>query len=303
MNKGLPLAHKIAYSFSRHGFRGSSHIWKFARTFSIEKNGEIVFLPNGFPLIVDRTDWIARSIYEGTYERPLINFLSKISVVDSFVDVGANIGVTLWNGMQKSAPSSSYLAIEPSEQCQRGLELTTQNIDKPGRILKVALGQESSQRLMYGLNNPVQSGGASFVAIDGLNGEKEIIQVRTLDELINEGEVPKPIFLLKIDTEGYEEKVLAGSKDLILRFEVRVFILEVSPSFASTDWVRKLYNEISSGYTFFRLIEDGLIRRKTKIIQLGIEEAVSILDQWNLLVVRNDFLEEEIEITRMVKIS
>ncbi len=303
MKKRFPLAHSIAYSFSRRGFRGSSYIWKFARIFAVENNGDAIFLPNGFPLIVDKTDWIARTIYEGTYERPLINLLRKISVVDSFVDVGANIGVTIWNGMQKSAPNSTYVAIEPSDQCQMGLELTTQNIEKPGRILKVALGQESAQKLMHGLNNPEQSGGASLLALDGLKGERKIIQVRTLDELIREGEIPKPIFLLKIDTEGYEEKVLAGSKDLISRCEIRVFILEVSPSFSSTDWVRKLYNEISNRYTFFRLIEDGLIRKRTRIMQLGIEEAVSFSDQWNLLVFRNDFLEEEIEISRMVKLS
>ena len=269
--------------------------------FKVENNEEEIYLPNGFPLIVNSTDWIARTIYEGTYERPLINLLNKIPVKGCFIDVGANIGVTLWNGMQNSDENSSFIAIEPSEQCQSGLERTSKDIGKPGQILKVALGQTSGILKMHGLNNPKQSGGASLLAHAGLRGDEIAVEVRTLDDLIFEGEISKPISLLKIDTEGYEEKVLAGAKNLVSQFELLIFILEVSPSFGSTDWVRKLYNDISVRYTFFRLVEQGLLQRKTSLVQIEIEEAISIPEQWNLVIFRNDFLEGKTEILKMIK--
>ena len=301
MKKGVPLTHRLAFAYSIKGFRGSSHFWRFARIFKVENSGDLVYLPNGFPLIVNNTDWIARTIYEGTYERPLINLLNKISVNGCFIDVGANIGVTLWNGMQNSGENASFIAIEPSEQCQSGLERTTKNIDKQGQILKIALGKENGMLIMHGLNNPEQSGGASLLAHDGLKGEDISVQVRKLDDLVFNGEISKPVSLLKIDTEGYEEQVLAGGKNLISGSKVLIFILEVSPSFGSVDWVRELYSEISIEYTFFRLVETGVIQKKARLVAVEIEEALSISEQWNLVIFRNDFLEAETGISSMIK--
>ena len=248
MKKRLPVAHRLVYAYSNSGFRGSSYVWKLARILKNETDGDSVFLPNGFPLIINKTDWIARTIYEDTYQRPLIKLLNSISVTECFVDVGANIGITLWNGMKNSAADACYLAVKPSAQCQRNLLLSTRNIRKSGQIHKVALGQEPGRRIMHGLNYPEQSGGASFLSHDGLKGEES--EVQTLDELVSNGDISKPVFLLKVDTEGYEEKILGGGKSLISRFETRIFILEVSPGLSSIYWVRKFYDDISSGSTF-----------------------------------------------------
>lgn len=294
----IPFTHLIAYEFSKRGFRGSSFVWKIARKIVNENSGDLVVLPNGFPMIVDKTDWIARSIYEGTYERPLISLLNTINVDGCFVDVGANIGVTLWNGMKRSKRNSTYCAIEPSEQCQQGLLLSTEDITNSGNILKIALGDRSERRVMHGLNNPEQSGGGSLLKNKGLNGEDVSVQVRTLDELVSEGEIWGPIFLLKVDTEGYEAQVLAGGRHLVSRQETRIFILEVSPSFSSTEWVRNIHIDLSSSYTFFKLNEEGSIRRKPRLAKVSVEEALSIEDQWNLVVIRNDVFRTNPELNR-----
>jgi len=299
MYSRIPKLHEFAYKYASIGLLGSSIIWKFVRLFKTEKNGEKILLPSGFPLIIDNKDWIARTIYEGTYERPLLNFLTRLSAKNLFLDVGANIGVTLWNGLLRSDPTTTYVAVEPSEQCQAGLDFTTQHLNRSGRILKVALGDKSEEKVMHGLNNLEQSGGASLLANKGLRGDEEIVQVRTVDELILEGEISQPIFLLKIDTEGYEKNVLAGSSELISRFEVCIFILEVSPSFCSTDWVLDLYNKIESHYSFYRLIEKGIFRQKTRIQEIGIDEALQIPDQWNLVILHNNFFQHTIEVLKI----
>ena len=300
MQNKIPYSHQIAFEFSRRGFRGSSIAWKIARKIANENNGELVILPNGFPIKIDKTDWIARTIYEGTYERPLLSLLSIIKVEGCFVDVGANIGVTLWNGMKGSGFESTYCAVEPSEQCQQGLRISTQSISNTGKVLNIAIGDRSELRMMHGLNNPEQSGGGSLIQHDGLNGEDVPVQVRTLDELIFENQIPESVYLLKVDTEGYEAQVLSGGKLLVSRQEVRIFILEVSPTFCSTDWVKDLYIEMFSNYTFFKLTERGSFRMKPKLIEVSLEEAPNIEEQWNLVIIRDDILATNPELNRLV---
>ena len=303
MNNTMHFIHKFAYSYSKQGFRGSSYVWKIANFITREENGSVIFLPSGFPLIVDKTDWMARTIYEGTYERSLLRLLDQVSVKGCFVDVGANIGVTLWHGMQNSSPSATFVAIEPSMQCQGGLELSTRSITAPGKTLKLALGDRSEKGRMHGLNNPKHSGSASLLAREGLYGLDEEVEVRTLDELIKEEEIPKHVFLLKIDTEGYEEKVLLGGELLISRLEVSIYILEVSPSFSSTEWVRKLYTLISSDYKFYKLVESGNIKRRSWLVPIEIDMAVSDPEQWNLVILHNKLIETEDKLRKMIKTS
>ena len=292
----LPTAHKIAHYFARSGLRGSSYMWRFARQLKREKAGELVFLPNGFPIICDSTDWISKTIYEGTYERPLLQFLNKIHVKGTFVDVGANIGVTLWHGVRGSSNSSRFIAIEPSEQCQDSLSLVTSHIKQQGFVVKAALGEFNEQKIMYGLNNPLQSGGASLLDNFGLQGEKVSVDVRALDDLLKEYPSLPPVTVLKVDTEGFEEMVLAGSGKLIASNTIEIYILEVSPSFSSTNWVEILYRNTQFNYDFFRLIERGLFYKRMKLQKIvNIEYAIQMSDQWNLIIIRSDLLPNFIE--------
>ena len=292
----MPFAHKLAYHYSSKGLLGSSYIWKVARRLGRHISGEVVILPSGFPLIIDKTDWIARTIYEGTYERPLLNFLSKVHVEGTFVDVGANIGVTLWSGMKGSSTGAQFIAVEPSQQCQNSLNLVISHMEAPGKIFKTALGDANEEKIMYGLNNPQQSGGASLLNNFGLQGDMVSVQVQTLDGLLAENLTYPPVYLLKIDTEGFEEKVLTGSRKLVSNRTVGIYILEVSPSFSSTKWVENLNNEIGTDYTFFKLIEKGFIVKKMKIERINLQNALQQSDQWNLIIIRNDLLSSFIKI-------
>ncbi len=287
----LPIAHRAAYYFAKTGLSGSSYVWKIARQLCRERNGEVVFLPSGFPLIVDNKDWISKTIYEGTYERSLLQFLDKVKLRGTFIDVGANVGVTLWHGVKGCPDSSQFLAFEPSEQCQKSLSLVISQMNYPGNVVKVALGEFSEQRTMFGLNNPTQSGGASLLNNFGLQGEKILVNVCVLDDLLKEYPSLPPVSVLKIDTEGFEEKVLAGSRKLIASNTVGVYVLEVSPSFGPTNWVINLHSKTHTSYQFFRLIEKGTLLKRMKLERINnIENAAKFSDQWNLIIIRKDFL-------------
>ena len=113
----LPFTHRVAFAIASSGWRGSQFLWKIATRLQKVNEGEIVRLPNDFPLRIDSKDWISKTIYEGTYERALLHFLDSLTLKDYCIDVGANIGVTLWHSLKNSNPSATYMAFEPSSQC------------------------------------------------------------------------------------------------------------------------------------------------------------------------------------------
>jgi hypothetical protein len=90
--------------------------------------------------------------------------------------------------------------------------------------------------------------------------------------------------------------VLAGSAKLIASNTIEIYILEVSPSFSSTDWVEVLYRNTQFNYDFFRLIERGLFYKRMKLQKIvNIEYAIQMSDQWNLIIIRSDLLPNFIE--------
>lgn len=55
---------------------------------------------------------------------------------------------------------------------------------------------------------------------------KELKQIITLDDYVNLNGI-KTIDILKIDTQGYEDKVIAGTKDLIDKNRIKIIQLEI----------------------------------------------------------------------------
>ena len=99
----LPFLHKIAFIYSWYGLRGSQVVWKFAFFFVKPRDGKLIHLPNGFPLLINSRDWIAKTVYEGTYERTLLRFLNTLKIDNVVVDIGANIGTTTWHAIIRVA--------------------------------------------------------------------------------------------------------------------------------------------------------------------------------------------------------
>ena len=164
----LPWTHRIAFAVASSGWRGSQFFWKIAAGLQKVKEGEIVRLPNGFPLRIDSMDWISKTIYEGTYERALLHFLDSLALKDCSIDVGANIGVTLWHSLKNSKPTATYMAFEPSSQCFAPLNSTCADLINSGQIYDFAIGSADESRSIYGLGNQLHSGAASLISHSGV---------------------------------------------------------------------------------------------------------------------------------------
>lgn len=133
-------------------------------------------------------------------------FQSLISQEDIVADVGANIGLTalLFQGL-----AAHVYAFEPSPTTYAILEENLrENKVKNVEAFNIGLGQNSeTQSLTFASNN--RSGGSvgnQFQVSSGHTTEQIVID--TLDRFFSEGrKVPS---FLKIDVEGFEQKVISG---------------------------------------------------------------------------------------------
>jgi FkbM family methyltransferase len=245
-------------------------------------------LPNSFPIIVNEKDWISKTIYQGTYERSLLHFLNSLVLSSLIVDVGANIGVTLWHSLKNSKRDAWFMAFEPSKQCLPGLLLATAHMDNKGHVLGYAIGDSDGIQTMHGIENEVHSGGASLISHSGLRGHSEDVDVRRLDSLLAEYSDGVPISLLKIDTEGYESHVIGGANTLLESGLIEMIIMEVSPNFGDVSYLKNVSLLLGAGYHWFTLEESGTFKRKPSLQRMSMEQAINRGEQWNLILIRND---------------
>jgi FkbM family methyltransferase len=287
----MPLFHRFPFWFSWNGFRGSQYVWAFFEFFKKLPESKEIQLPNTFPLTVNEKDWISKTVYQGTYERALLRFLDSLVLSNLIVDVGANIGVTLWHGVRNSKRDARFLAFEPSKQCLPGLLMATSHMNNKGRVLGYAIGDRDGIQTMHGIENQLHSGGASLISHSGLGGHSENVDVRRLDSIMAENFDGQTVSLLKIDTEGYESHVIDGAKKLLESGLIEIVIFEVSPNFGDVSYLKNVSLLLGSSYRWFTLEESGSFKRRPSLHRISLSQSLNRAEQWNLVLVRDDVLE------------
>jgi FkbM family methyltransferase len=289
--KSMPLLHRFPFWYSWNGFRGSQFIWAIFGIIQKLPDTRIIQLPNSFPMIVSERDWISKTIYQGTYERSLLHFLKSLVLTNVMLDVGANIGVTLWHALRNSNSHTKYLAFEPSKQCVNGLNLVTSNLHKKGQVLSYAIGDTDGSQELHGIENPLHSGGASLIEHSGLRGQTEFVEVRTLDSIAAAFLDGQSVALLKIDTEGYESYVIDGAKNLLESGKIEIIVMEISPNFGDVTYLKTIKELLGARYDWFALEEVGIFKRKPSLDRISLEASVNRSHQWNLVIIRVDIFE------------
>lgn len=148
---------------------------------------------------------------------------------DTFVDVGANIGMHTLAAAHAMKGKGEIIAFEPFEETKNMLEKSVWMNGFSGitRIHRAAVSNRSgSQRLFIGGT----SGHHSLFSLEAspIEEEKSVdVPLVTLDETIARN---KPVTLLKIDAEGSETDVVEGAYSLIEGNPNIALIVEYGPS-------------------------------------------------------------------------
>jgi len=182
----------------------------------------VVPLVNGTCLIVGRgMTGATGNIYSGLHEFSDCAFLLHLlRPSDLFIDVGANIGV--YTVLASGAVGGRTLSIEPIPLTYGRLAANIRINDIADRVTSynIGLGRiDGVLRFTSDLDT------CNHVVTDSSLGSNIIdVPVRRLDEVLG-GKVPT---LIKIDVEGWESEVLAGSSATLEQLSLLGLIVEMN---------------------------------------------------------------------------
>ncbi|MBD2099630.1 FkbM family methyltransferase [Leptolyngbya sp. FACHB-261] len=174
----------------------------------------------------------------------------KSTGVKTVIDIGANIG-QFAQEIHEALPEALIYSFEPLKDCYEELFAKAKGIPQ-FRVFNVALGDESGEIDIY--SNEF-SPSSSFLPMENLHKEcfpytKEVIpqkvKILRLDDIASSLDLPQPI-LVKIDVQGFEDRVISGGMSVINR--ASTLIIELS--------IEKLYKD--------QLLFDEMYRLITKL--------------------------------------
>lgn len=191
------------------------------------------------------------SIYTSGFWEPEITSLIKrhLSKGDTFLDIGANIGIHTLLGASLVGSAGKVMAFEPLprlyEQTKKSL---AENKFDQVKVYNVALAERAGVGKLSLVDENIGASSLQSVSEDREVNEVVEVQQTVLDSYSDEF---KSLDLIKIDIEGGEYEALKGGEKLIRRY-LPVIVLEFSPHVYEKDRSGKsleLYNYLSSlGY-------------------------------------------------------
>ena len=209
-----------------HGVDNKNPRWRNAPTMTTRGKW------HGYRMKLDLRDDIERStFFLGRYYdrevQQLLNVLLKPGA--TFVDVGANVGLTALHAARRVGDHGCVVAIEPNPDCcDRVREAIRDNRITHVKLHQVGLADCHAEPTLHLLG-----GGTimSTLAIDPTSRATNVtrrIKVRVIpgDELLASQDVDH--LVIKIDVEGYEVRALQGLTRTIEQFHP-VIITEVEP--------------------------------------------------------------------------
>jgi FkbM family methyltransferase len=255
------LQRKIYQAIRSTGILGSMKLTRLLAkvTMPLPKNPIWIKTSFGFHVKVDPflDKGVERNLfYFGTYEPGTINIMkSLLKPGDTFVDVGANIGLMTMRAAEIVGTNGKVYAFEPNPKTN---EILRENVDRNNlknvQIESYALGSEIKEAIIYDRWD-ANRGAASLIKPEIETTSTSILQT-TFDDYFKDSE---RISVVKIDVEGFELEVLNGAKNALNKIEAPILIIECSSTRENTfgDSIKPLYDFISSlnGYKVFKLAQ------------------------------------------------
>tara|TARA_Y100000589_G_C27152267_1_gene629431 strand:+ start:113 stop:844 length:732 start_codon:yes stop_codon:yes gene_type:complete len=187
---------------------------------------------------------------ESNLTKDIIFLLNKINPKDPVIfDVGAYHGLWISTYIKKFEGAISYLF----EPCKSSFSIlnekykANQNIN----IFNIAMSNQLGSKLVNintkeytnSLLDLDEKASDSWQNEELKNSSKELVEVLSLDQFCINKNITK-INLLKLDVQGYESRVLSGSKSLLQKGKVDLILLEiiVVPTYDKQSKVNELFN-------------------------------------------------------------
>ena len=184
------------------------------------------------------------------HEREFMNAFLRPG--DTFVDVGANIGLFSLIAARIVGPSGQVFAFEPTPLSYSRLQENIQaNRFANVRTFQLALSdQEGSLEFSKSVDG-FDAWNSPAAPAMGSKIEKEQVQATTWDKFSSDHDLRGKVTMMKIDVEGWESKVLAGACESLQRPDAPLLQVEFTEEAAllAGSTCAELYRNLESlGY-------------------------------------------------------
>jgi FkbM family methyltransferase len=166
----------------------------------------------------------------GVWEPDLTEFMrSRLDAGDTFVDVGANIGVFTLLASHRVGPNGAVIAIEASRSVYRDLLETLEINGGPRNVRPVNVAAADRAKTLAVYSGPAENTGLTTTVASRGFAHEGTIQALPLVDILTDEET-RSARLVKIDVEGGEPSVIAGMTQFLERCRPDAEILiELSP--------------------------------------------------------------------------
>ena len=207
--------------------------------------GRIAFLKAATHRAVGRVGWrIERFPNPDSHFGHLMQLFDRYSI-DSVLDIGANRG-QFGLMLRKNGYRGRIVSFEPVPEAHAELQEVAAS-NPPWDTERLALGSEPGEQA---LNVTASTSVSSFLVptqdyqrryAGGVVSRLEVVEVARLDSIFNTIVSPSSQVFLKVDTQGYDMKVLDGSAGALHRLVGIQMELSVQPIYEGmTDYVEAL---------------------------------------------------------------
>ena len=164
----------------------------------------------------------------GPQYKPEDHWLANCGI-QTVLDVGAHMG-EFAQRIRAMLPNADLISFEPLQE--PFAKLTERFKGQPNfRAIRCALGEKAGQHEIHHNEYGPSSSLLSMAELHkqsftfAVKEKTEMIEVRRLSDVVRELNLRDPL-LLKLDVQGFEDKVIAGGEDVVAR--AKIIIIEVS---------------------------------------------------------------------------
>lgn len=169
----------------------------------------------------DRGEILYHAFWNRMFSEEIEKVKKFIKPGDTVIDAGGNVGFFVLILNELVGKEGRIFSFEPSMRLLARLEKTIKiNNIQNVTVVNLALGETEGRATLH--YYPKQTGLSSIVADFKHRSISENIQITTLDKFSEN--IPGRVSFIKIDTEGYEPRVLKGAKELIKRDKPNIYI-------------------------------------------------------------------------------
>ena len=267
---GLNFAHSQAnIFFNKLRFPGSR---KIARRISkvilpeLSSNKEIKTI-YGYTIEVS-PKW-GEDVYNlGFYEAGTLKFIDLIlrNTTNTFLDVGANIGLMSLHAAHSLKGKGKVVAFEPVQFFYDKLNSNIQlNSFKNIQTIKKGAGSVAVKVPIY-----LDGGCPSVIAtFRDEKGTTEMIDIEPLDDIVSSENISN-IDFIKIDVEGFEFDVLKGARKTIADYKPVLcieYIKKISDDSFNAKVLTEYLKELNPEYRFFQFVDTSRVEGKLKEVE------------------------------------